>query len=78
MYYISTENKVNLPTLIFQNFRDVVKVTRNGSRNMRNSIPLVRLISDILTESKLIDSLTNAEKTEGWNLLLGFFSMIRV
>lgn len=32
---------------------------------MRNWIPLGRLISDILMESKLIDSLTEAQITKG-------------
>lgn len=42
----------------------MVKETRDGSKNMRNWIPLRRLISDNLMESKLIDSLTEAQITK--------------
>lgn len=75
LYYIATKKKVNPLALVFQHVRDVVKETRNGSRKMRNWIPLGRLISDILMESKLIYSLTNAEKTKGLeSLVMNFFN----
>lgn len=61
IYYIDTENEVNLHALIFQCLRDIMKETINGSKKMRNWIPLGRPISNILMESKLIDSLTEAQ-----------------
>lgn len=64
LYYIATKKKVNLSALLFQYLRDMVKETRDGSKNMRNWIPLGRLISNILMESKLIDSLTEAQMTK--------------
>lgn len=64
MYYIETRKKVNLPTLLFQHLRDNVKETRKGSRNIKNWIPLGRLISDILMESKLIESLIKDQITK--------------
>lgn len=42
----------------------MVKEIRDGSKKKRNWIPLGRLISDILMESKLIDSLTEARITK--------------
>lgn len=55
---------MNLHTLIFQNLRDSVKETEDGSRNMRSYIPLGRLILDIL-KSQLIDSLTSDQFSKG-------------
>lgn len=65
LYYIATEKKVNLPTLLSQNLRDSVKETRDSSRKMKNYIPLGRLISDILMERKLIDALTDDQFSKG-------------
>lgn len=59
LYYIETEQKVNLPALLFQHLKDSVKETRDGSRNMKSYISLGRMISNILMDRKLIDSLTN-------------------
>lgn len=42
----------------------MVKETRYGSKKKRNWIPIGRLISNILMESKLIDSLTEAQITK--------------
>lgn len=56
---------MNLYALLFQYLREMVKETRDGSKKMRNWIPLGRLILDILMESKLIDSLTKAKITKG-------------
>lgn len=60
LYYISTGKKVNLNSLLFQYLMDMVKETIDGSKKKRNWIPLGRLISNILMESELIDSLTEA------------------
>lgn len=64
LYYIITEKKMNLPTLIFQYLRDLVKETKDGSKEKRNWIPISRFISDILMESKMIDSLSEAQITK--------------
>lgn len=65
LYYIATKKKVNLLSLLFHHLRDVVKETREGSKNMRNWIPLDRIIFYILMESMLIDSLTGAQIAKG-------------
>lgn len=64
LYYISTEKKVDLLTLLFQYLRDRMKETREGSRKMKIWIPLGMMISDILMERKLIDSLTEDQITK--------------
>lgn len=64
LYNIASGRKVNLHSLLFQYLRDMVKETRDGIKNMRNWIPLGRLISNILMESKLIDSLNEAQITK--------------
>ncbi|KAI5419977.1 hypothetical protein KIW84_043955 [Lathyrus oleraceus] len=61
---IASWKKVNFLSLLFQYLGDIVKEPRDGSKKKRNWIPLRRLISDILMESKLIDSLTGAQKTK--------------
>lgn len=55
---------MKLLSLLFQYIRDTVKETRDGSKKKMNWIPLGRLISYILMESKLIDSLTEAQITK--------------
>lgn len=64
LYYIEFGKKVNLPTLLFQNLRNTMRDTINGSKRTKSYIPLGRLISDILMESKLVDSLTDYQFTE--------------
>ncbi|KAI5444451.1 hypothetical protein KIW84_012905 [Lathyrus oleraceus] len=64
LYYIITEKKVNLPALIFQYLRNMVKETKDGSKEKRYWIPISRLISDIQMESKMIDSLSEAQITK--------------
>lgn len=56
---------MNLHALLFQHLRDSMKETREGSRKIRIWIPLGRLVSDILMESKLIDSLIEDQITKG-------------
>lgn len=66
LYYIATEKKVNLHSLLFQYLRDMVKGTGDRSNKKRNWIPLGRLISDMLMESKLIDSLIETQVMKFW------------
>ena len=53
---------MNLAHLLFNHLRTSVKETREEERIKRDWIPLGRLISDILTENKLIDHLTEAQE----------------
>lgn len=62
--YIAIENKVNLSSLFFQYLRYMVKETRDGRKKKRNSIPHGRLITYILMDSKLINSLIEAQITK--------------
>ena len=55
---------MNLPSLLFQYLRDTVMETRDGSKKKRFWIPLGRMISNILMESKLINSLRKAQITK--------------
>ena len=71
LYYITTEKKVNLLALLFKHLRDNVKDTRDGSKKMKNYIPLCRLVLDILMESKLINSLTYDQFSKGMQPLTG-------
>lgn len=52
LYYLPKGTKMNLPSILFKYLREVVKETRNGGCKQRKWIPLGRLISDILIESK--------------------------
>ncbi|KAI5447293.1 hypothetical protein KIW84_014953 [Lathyrus oleraceus] len=61
LHFVAANKKVDLLGLLFWFLRDTVKESRNGSRKMNSWIPYGRLISDILMESKLIDSLADAE-----------------
>ena len=54
IYFISQKVKINLAHLLFNHLRTSVKETREEEHTKRDWIPLVRLISDILTENKLI------------------------
>lgn len=65
LYYIKFGKKVNLLALLFQNLRDTMRNTINGSKRTKSYIPLGWLISDILMESQLVDSLTDDQFTEG-------------
>lgn len=55
---------MNLYALLFQHLMKSVKETREGSKKMRNWIPLGRLILYILMESKLIYSSTADQITK--------------
>ena len=48
--------------MLFNHLRTSVKETREEERTKRDWIPLGRLISDILTENKLIEHLTEAQE----------------
>lgn len=58
-YYIESGKKVNLLALLFLYLRDTIRDTRDGSKRIKSYIPLGRLISNILTGSQLIYSLTD-------------------
>lgn len=62
---------MNLPTLLFENLRDIVRDIRDGSKRTKSYIPLGRLISNILMENQLIDSLTDDQFIEGMKLMAG-------
>ena len=61
LYFIATKAKVNLPHLLFNHLRTSVKETREDERTKRDWTPLGRLISDILTENKLVEYLTETQ-----------------
>lgn len=65
LYYIQYGKKVNFLALLFQNLRDIVRDAINGSKRTKSYIPLSRMISDIMMENKLIDSLIDDQFTEG-------------
>lgn len=71
LYYIVTEKKVNLPALLFQHLRDSVKVHKDGRKMTKIYISLGRLISYILVERKLIDSLTDDQFSKGMQHMPG-------
>ena len=48
---------MNLPLILFKYLREMVKETRDGTSKPRKWIPLGRLISDVLFESKLVQTL---------------------
>lgn len=66
LYYLPTRTKINLPSILFKYLTEMVKNTRDGSLKLRKWIPLGRLISDTLFESKLFQTLMKK-----WNLTLG-------
>ena len=62
---------MNLTHLLFNHLRTSVKETREEERTKRDWIPLGRLISDILTENKLIDHLTEAQEINSLEATVG-------
>lgn len=70
-YYIESEKKVNLHALLFQHLRDTVRYTRDSSKRTEGYISMGRLISNILMESQLIDSLTDDHFSKGMQPLAG-------
>ena len=62
MYFIATKAKVNLPHLMFNHLKIRVKETIEEERTKREWIPLGRLISDILTENRLVEHLSEAQQ----------------
>lgn len=55
---------MNFPSILFKYLRYMVKETMNESPKIRKWIPMGRLISDILFESKLMHKLMEAEMTK--------------
>ena len=62
LYFIATKAKVNIPHLMFNHLKTSIKETREEERTKRDWIPLGRLISDILTQNKLVEHLTEAQQ----------------
>lgn len=68
LYYLSSGDKMNFPSILFKYLREMIKEIRNGSNKIRNWIPLGRLISDILFESKLVHKLIETSMIKEVNL----------
>ena len=62
LYFIAKKTKINLPHLLFNHLRKSVKEAREEERTKRDWTPLGRLISDVLTEDRLIEHLTEAQE----------------
>lgn len=68
---------MNLSSFLFKYLRDMVKETIDRSKKRRIWIPLGRLLSYILMENKLIDSLTEAQITKELEPQVGRMSNAR-
>lgn len=64
LYYLSYGIKMNLPYILFKYLGELVRETRDGSPNPKKWIPLGRLISDIIFESKLVHTLIEVSLTK--------------
>lgn len=64
LYYLPIGTKMNLPFIPFKYLRVMVKEITNGSYKLIKWIPLGRLISDILFESKLVKNLMEVGLTK--------------
>ena len=62
IYFIDQKIKINLAHFLFNHLKTSVKETREEERTKRDWIPFGRLISDILTENRLIEHLIEAQK----------------
>ncbi|KAL5076900.1 hypothetical protein RYX36_015884 [Vicia faba] len=62
LYFIATKTKFNLPHILFNHLKISVQDTMDEERTKRDWIPLGRLISDILTENKLIEHLSETQQ----------------
>ncbi|CAI8593750.1 unnamed protein product [Vicia faba] len=62
IYFIAKKSKINLAHLLFHHLKTSVKETREEEKTKRDWIPFGRLISDILTENRLIEHLTEAQE----------------
>ncbi|CAI8614511.1 unnamed protein product [Vicia faba] len=62
IYFIDQKVKINLAHFLFNHLRTSVKETREEERTKRDWIPFGRLISDILTENRLIEHLIEAQE----------------
>lgn len=71
LYYLSSDNKMNLPSIISKYLREMVKETRNEAAKMRNSIPVSRLISDILFDRKLVQKHMDIGMTKEVDFVIG-------
>ncbi|XP_058725928.1 uncharacterized protein LOC131597239 [Vicia villosa] len=76
LYKIGMGMRVNLPHIMFHHLRTHVKESREEERLKypkikKNTIPMGRLISDILTESGLIDALKAAGSVHDLTTIIG-------
>ncbi|KAL5076615.1 hypothetical protein RYX36_015599 [Vicia faba] len=62
IYFIDQRVKINLAHFLFNHLKTSVKETREEERTKRDWIPFGRLISDILTENRLIEHLIEAQE----------------
>lgn len=66
------DNGINLlPALLLQHIRDTIRDIRDGRKRTKVYIHMGRLISYILMESQLIDSLTDTQFSKGMQPLDG-------
>lgn len=71
MYYLSSRTKMNITYILFKYLRELVKETRNETPKPIKWIPLGRLISDILFESKMVKTLIYVGLKRKMNSTLG-------
>ena len=71
LYYLSSGNKINFPSILFKYLREMVKETRNGTPKLRKWIPLGSSISDILFESKLVHKMMEVGMTKEVDFEIG-------
>lgn len=64
LYYLSYGVKMNLPYILTKYLRKPVRETRDSSSNPIKWIPMGRLISDIISESKLVQKLMEVGLTK--------------
>lgn len=68
LFYISFGTKMNLPFILFKYLKELVKETRDGSPKARKWIPMGRLISYVLFERKLVQTLIDVGLTKEVNI----------
>ena len=71
LYFIATKVKINLPHILFNHLKTIVKEKREEEKSKRDWIPLGRLISDILTENKLIEHLSESHQVSELETCIG-------
>lgn len=64
LYCISSRIGINLPSIIFKYMRKLVKNTRDNDAKIKKLIHMGGLISGVLIESKLVETLQNLDLTK--------------